>query len=372
MIAFSDLRAQNDPLRREIEAAIAAVVDSNEFCLGSAVGRFERSFAEICGVRHAIGVNSGTSALHLALLALDLGPGKDVITVPSTFVATVAAIRYTGARPVLVDIDPERFTMDARKLEAAVTERTAAILPVHLYGQMADMDPIRQVAERHGIPVIEDAAQAHGATYKGAAAGSTGRIGAFSFYPGKLIGAFGEAGAVVTNDDEIALRICAMRDWGQQEHAVHNYPCFNYRMDGIQGAVLEVKLRRLKEWAAARQNIALQYDHLFADKGLSNVIRLPQACPDGDHVYHQYAIRVPRRDRVRARLKARGVATGVHYPRPVHLQPGFSDLGFGPGRFPAAEALAETTLSLPIYPELGLAAQKTVADAIAAVVLEHD
>ncbi|MCZ7660911.1 MAG: DegT/DnrJ/EryC1/StrS family aminotransferase [Xanthobacteraceae bacterium] len=367
MIPFLDLNAQNSALKEEIDAAIRAVIESSEFCLGPAVDRFEMAFAAFCGVRHAVAVNSGTSALHLALLALDAGPGKEVVTAASTFVATVAAIRYTGARAVLLDIDPERYTLDPALLEAAITPQTAAIMPVHLYGQVAEMDRICDIAARHSVPVIEDAAQAHGASFRRAPAGSHGRVACFSFYPGKILGAFGEGGAVVTNDDALARKMRAMRDWGQYERSVHHYPCFNYRMEGIQGAVLGVKLRHVSEWVSARQRVAGAYDRLFRERIPSGLVKTPRPCPDGLHAYHQYAIRVDQRDRVRAELHERGIQTGVHYPRPVHLQPGFSELGRA-GQFPHAEALARTTLSLPIYPELPSGAEEAVVNTLAAIV----
>ncbi len=363
MIAFLDLRAQHEPLLPDFEKALREVVGSSEFCLGSRVERFEQAFARFCGVRHAIGVNSGTSALHLALLAIGVGPGNEVLTVPSTFVATLAAIRYCGARPVLVDIEPERFTMDPARVEAAITARTAAIVPVHLYGQMADMEPIRDIARRRGIPVIEDAAQAIGAEYREARAGSMGVLGCFSFYPGKILGALGEGGAITTDDDSLAAQLRAMRDWGQFERAVHHYPCFNYRMDGLQGAFLEIKLRRVEAWIEARRRIAAHYDRLFAEHGAA--VATPRPCPDGVHAYHQYAVRIEDRDQLQAELASQGIGTAIHYPTPAHLQPGFADLGYRRGDFPNAEALAKTTLSLPIYPELAESAVAEVVERLA-------
>jgi dTDP-4-amino-4,6-dideoxygalactose transaminase len=363
-VRFSDIRCQNDSLRDEINAAIRAIIDSSEFCLGSAVFQFEESFATFLKVRHAIAVNSGTSALHLALLALGIGDGDEVITVASTFVATAAAVRYTGARPVFVDIDPDRFTMEPTNIESAITSKTAAIMPVHLYGQVADMDPICRIAENHGLPVIEDAAQAHGATYKGSLAGTLGKAGCFSFYPGKVLGAFGEGGAVVTNDDDLADRVRIMRDWGQAERGVHHYPSFNYRMEGMQGAVLNIKLRRLGEWVNARRQVAETYDRLLADIPQSLRIVLPVAFPDGKHIYQQYAIRTSSRAKVRAYLSQIGIETRIHYPLPVHLQPGFNDLGAACGDLPRSEALARSTLSLPIYPEIPANALERVADGL--------
>ena len=352
MIPFLDLRAQYRSIRTEIDAAIAEVIDTSQFILGPAVERFEKDFAAYCGVRHAIGVNSGTSALHLALMALGVGRDDEVITVAHTFVATAAAITYTGARPVLVDVDEERFTLDPAKLQAAITPRTRAIIPVHLYGQVADMDPIMAIADSARIPVIEDAAQAHGATYKGKSAGSIGRIGCFSFYPGKNLGAFGEAGSVVTNDDDFARRIRAIRDWGQLQRSVHELPGYNYRMEGLQGAVLGVKLRHLAAWTAGRQGVARRYNELFAASRIAGRIHRPRPCPDGEHVYHQYVIRVSRRDQLREELSRRGVQTGIHYPNPVHLQPAFTALGYNQGDFPESERITRDIVSLPIYSEL--------------------
>ncbi|MDZ4820238.1 MAG: DegT/DnrJ/EryC1/StrS family aminotransferase, partial [Planctomycetota bacterium] len=304
------------------------------------------------------------SALHLALMALGVGRNDEVITVAHTFVATVAAITYVGAKPVLVDVDPERFTMDAARLRGAITPRTRAIIPVHLYGQMADMGPIMEIADSAGIPVIEDAAQAHGATYRGSKAGSLGRFGCFSFYPGKNLGAYGEAGCVLTDDEELALRMCAIRDWGQLERGVHRLPGYNYRMEGLQGAVLDVKLRHLEGWTDQRLRVARQYDELFSASRVSNQVRLPRPCPDGRHVYHQYVIRVKERDRLREELARRGVQTGVHYSLPVHLQPVFSGLGYEEGDFPEAERMAREVASLPIYPELDGESVRHVVEAV--------
>ena len=364
MIPFLDLPAQYRGIRGEIDAAIDKVLDSAEFILGSAVEGFEKVFAVYCGTRHAVGVNSGTSALHLALLALGVGRDDEVVTAAHTFVATAAAISYTGAKPVLVDVDPDRFTLDPAQFEAALSPRTKAIIPVHLYGQCADMDPIMRIAAKRGIPVIEDAAQAHGASYRGKTAGSIGRIGCFSFYPGKNLGAYGEAGGVVTNDDDIAQRIRAMRDWGQLQRGMHELPGYNYRMDGLQGAVLGVKLRHLETWTRGRQRVAARYDEFLAKTAVAGRIRLPRPCPDGDHVYHQYVIRVKDRDRLRAELQMRGVQTGIHYPLPVHLQPVFAGLGYNAGDFPQSEQITRTIVSLPIYAEL---TDEQIARVVAAV-----
>jgi dTDP-4-amino-4,6-dideoxygalactose transaminase len=348
MIPFVDLQAQYRGIRRDVEAAVLQVLDSGHYVLGAAVERFEERFSEYCGCRYAVAVNTGTSALHLALLASGVGPGDEVVTVPMTFVATVSAILYAGARPVFVDIDPVTWTMDPSKLSAAITDRTKALLPVHLHGQVSDMDAIIQIAEARNLVVIEDAAQAHGATYNALRAGGIGHIGCFSFYPSKNLGACGEAGAVVTNDPAFADAVRQLRDWGQDGRYNHVRKGYNYRMDGIQGAVLEVKLRHLDRWTQTRQAHARRYDEMLADCNL----HLPWAGQDGRHVYHVYAPLIPDRDAVQRRLAAAGIATGIHYRSPVHLQPAFADLGYGPGDFPIAERFGANTLSLPMFPEL--------------------
>lgn len=368
MIPFLDLGAQYKGIKGEIDQAIAQVLSSSQFILGPAVEAFEAEFAKFCGSRHAMGVNSGTSALHLGLLALHVGPGDEVVTVAHTFAATVAAIRYTGARPVLVDVDARRFTMDPALLEAAITARTKAIVPVHLYGQCANMDPILQSAKTHGIPVLEDAAQAHGATYRGRIAGAMGDIGCFSFYPGKNLGAYGEAGGVVTENDEYARVIRAMRDWGQLQRGIHELPGYNYRMEGLQGAVLGVKLRHINAWTAARQRVARRYDDLLAPAASAGKLVLPAQCTDGMHVYHQYVIRVKSRDSFRNELQKLGIHTGVHYPLPIHFQPVFSDLGYQRGAFPEAERITSEIVSLPIYPELSDAQIEQVVAAVVRVI----
>lgn len=352
MIPFLDLPAQYRAIRGEIDKAIGEVLESSQFILGSAVEGFEREFARYCGAKHAIGVNSGTSALHLALLALGIGRGDEVVVPAHTFVATAAAVTYTGATPVLVDVDPERFTMSPEKLEQAITPRTRAIVPVHLYGQPADMTAIQRIAERAGVPIVEDAAQAHGAKHQGRDVGGIGSIGCFSFYPGKNLGAYGEAGGVVTNDDRLAAKMAAMRDWGQVQRSSHTAPAFNYRMDGIQGAVLGVKIRHIEKWTSERQRVARRYDELFAAGRMAKSIRLPRAFADGTHVYHQYVIRVWHRDALRSKLQARGIQTGIHYPLPIHLQPMYAGLGHAAGSFPQAERIVREIVSLPIYPEL--------------------
>jgi len=348
MIPFVDLQAQYRRLKPEIDDAVLRVLDSAQFILGPAVSSFEESFAKYCHVSDAIGVNSGTSALHLALLAAGVGPGDEVITVPYTFVATVAAIEYAGARPVFVDVEPEYWTMDPRQLESALTPRTKAIIPVHLYGQSADMDPILDFARAHGLVVIEDACQAHGADYKGRRCGSMGQLGCFSFYPGKNLGAYGEGGAVVTNDRAFAERVRLLRSWGEAKRYEHAQRGFNYRMDGIQGAILGVKLRFLDEWIEARQRNAQTYKDLLSDVA----VRLPAEREGVRHVYHLFVVRLRERDIWREKLAANGIQTGVHYPIPVHLQPAYRDLGYSPGDFPVSERVGQEVLSLPMFPEL--------------------
>lgn len=348
MIPFLDLRAQYREIGPEIEKAVVAVLHGCDYVLGETVERFEAEFADYCGADHAVALNSGTSALHLALLAAGVGPGDEVITVPMTFVATTAAIVYAGATPVFVDIDPRTWTMDPALIEAAVTPRTRAILPVHLHGRLADMTAIRVVANRHGLPVIEDAAQAHGAERGGRRAGAIGDIGCFSFYPGKNLGACGEGGAVTTNSAEVAERIRSLRDWGQEGKYNHVRHGFNFRMDAVQGAALRVKLPRLDAWNAGRRRAANVYQ-----TGLGPEIGRPAGPIAADHACHVYAVRLPNRDAARDELARAGIATGIHYPTPVHLQPAYAHLGHRRGAFPASEALAAETLSLPLYPELG-------------------
>jgi dTDP-4-amino-4,6-dideoxygalactose transaminase len=359
-VPYLDLKAQYQSIKPEIDAAIARVLDSCQFVLGPEVAAFEQEFAAYCGAAECIALNSGTSALHLALLAAGVGLGDEVITVPFTFVASVAAVTYTGARPVLVDIDPRSFNMDPAAIEAAITPRTKAILPVHLYGQPADMAPIMEVAKRHGLVVIEDAAQAHGAKYKGQPVGSIGDIACFSFYPGKNLGAYGEGGAVTTGNAEYANTIRMLRDWGQDRKYHHLLRGFNYRMEGFQGAILRVKLRHLDRWTEARRAVVRQYDELLSDSGVETPAEMPWA----RHVYHVYTLRADDRDGLQAALQAEGIQTGIHYPVPAHLQPAYAGLGYGRGAFPRSEEAAEQVLSLPLYPELSPQAVIEVAGAV--------
>ena len=349
MIPFIDLKAQYANIGRELDAAVLKVLASGQYVLGDEVAAFEREFAVYCGASQAIAVNTGTSALHLALLAAGVGPGDEVITVPFTFVATVSAICYAGARPVFVDIEPLTFTMDPEQVEAAITPRTRAIVPVHIYGQMADMDAITDIGKRHGLAIIEDACQAHGAEYRGRRAGGIGVSGCFSFYPGKNLGACGEGGIVVTSNDEQAMSMRMLRDWGQSRRYHHDLKGFNYRMDGIQGAILRVKLAHLDDWTDARRCHAKRYDDLLDG---SRLVEPPREILGRRHVYHVYAVRAKRRDALRRRLEEAAVQTGLHYPVPVHLQRAHSDLGYRVGDFPASETAANEVLSLPMFPEL--------------------
>jgi dTDP-4-amino-4,6-dideoxygalactose transaminase len=348
-VPFLDLKAQHDPIRAEILAAIAGVVDANAFAGGPFVKKFEDEFAAFCRTKHAVGVGNGTDALWLALVGLGVGPGDEVITVPNTFIATAEAISLAGAKPVFVDIDPKTYTLDPALLAAAITPRTKAIIPVHLYGQMADMDPIMSTAKKHGLFVIEDACQAHGAEYKGQRAGSIGHAGCFSFYPGKNLGAWGEAGAVTTNDPVLAKKMMVFRDHGQETKYNHAVIGWNARMDGIQAAVLSVKLRNLDACNAARRAHAEQY--LAALSGLDSLV-IETPADYGSHVYHLFVVRVAERDRVLAQLAKDGVSCGIHYPNPVHLLKAYQELGLGPGSFPVTEKFALEILSLPMFPEL--------------------
>jgi dTDP-4-amino-4,6-dideoxygalactose transaminase len=360
MIPLLDLTLQYRAIREEVNAAITRVLERGQFVLGEEVEAFEEEFAKACGAAYGVGVNSGTSALHLALRAAAVGPGDEVITVPFTFVATVAAIEYTGARPVFVDIEPRSLTMDVTKLAAAITPRTKAIVPVHLYGQPADMDPILDLARRHRLIVIEDAAQAHLAEYKGRRVGNLGDLACFSFYPSKNLGAYGEGGIVVTSNQEYARTVRMLRDWGQDRKYHHALKGYNYRLETLQAAILRVKLRHLEEWTERRYQRARLYTELLEGAG----VRLPQEIPGVRHVYHVYAIRSSRRDALRTHLGERGVQTGIHYPIPLHLQEACRDFGHKEGDFPVSEACAGSVLSLPIYPELTEHQVREVATAV--------
>jgi len=360
MVPFVDLKSQYRSIKQEIDSAIAGVLETSSFVLGKEVAAFEEAFASYTGARHAVAVNSGTSALHLALLAAGVGAGDEVITVPFTFVATVAAIGYTNARPVFVDIDPRSFTMDPSMVEAAITPRTKVIMPVHLYGQPADMDPILEIARRHKLVVIEDAAQAHGARYKGRPAGSIGDLAGFSFYPGKNLGAYGEGGAVTTNNPEYVRTLRMLRDWGAERKYHHELKGYNYRMEGLQGAILGVKLRYLDQWTDLRRAHAQLYTELL--KG--SQVATPEVMPYAQHVWHVYGVRSRERQALQDALKEQGIQTNIHYPFPVHLLAAWADLGYREGAFPVSEAAAREELSLPMYPELTPEQVKQVCAAI--------
>lgn len=360
MIPFVDLRAQYLSIKEEIDTAVLKILDSTQFVLGKEVVSFEQEFAKYCSAEYCLALNTGTSALHLALLAAGIGAGDEVITTPFTFVATVAAIVYTGATPVFVDIDPVSYTIDVTKIEQAITAKTKAILPVHLYGQPADMDPIMDIAQRHGLVVIEDAAQAHRAEYKGRRIGSIGDIGCFSFYPGKNLGAYGEGGAVVTSNPEYAKTMGMLRDWGQESKYHHVLKGYNYRMDGIQGAILGVKLRYLDAWTEARRSHAAVYDKLLVNSGVT----IPTVMPYSYHVYHVYAVRSSQREKLQQQLNEAGIQTGIHYPIPVHLQVAYADLGYKSGDFPHSELASREVLSLPMYAELSPVQVHTVAETL--------
>ena len=347
-IPLLDLRAEYRELKTEIDAAVGRVLESGQFILGKEVAGLEEQFAAYCDVEYAIGVNSGTSALHLALLAAGIGAGDEVITVPFTFYATAAAIGYVGAVPVYVDIDPGTFNIDVTRIEAAITERTRAILAVHLYGQPADMHPILEIARRHKLLVIEDVAQAHGAEYKGRRTGGIGDIGCFSFYPTKNLGAAGEGGMVTTNNSEYARTIAMLRNWGEEQRYYPVLKGYNYRLPAIQAAILRVKLLRLDRWIDTRRALATEYDRLLED---ANVV-LPRALPEVRHVYCLYTIQVDERAKLQKELEDSGIRTAVHYPLPIHLMPAYADARYKAGDFPLAEACAGRVLSLPLYPQM--------------------
>ena len=361
MIPLVDLRAQYKSIKPEIDEAVQKVFEMGAFVQGPAVKDFEEKFAPYCGVKHAAACSSGTSALHLAMCALGIGAGDEVIVPAMTFVATAMGADYTGAKCVFVDVKPDTCTMDPAKIEAAITERTKAIIPVHLYGQCADMDEILAIANRHGIPVVEDCAQAHGAEYKGRRAGSMGVAGCYSFYPGKNLGSYGEGGAVVTNDEAIDHKVRCLRDWGCEVRYHHDYKAFNYRMQGAQGAVLGVKMKYIEDWTEKRIAAANYYREKL--RGVAGVRFLEEA-PDRRHVYHIFAVFVKNRDEVVKRMNAAGVGAGIHYPIAVPLQKCFAELGHKPGDFPVAEQIGAEELTLPVYPEITRVQQDEVVDVL--------
>ena len=363
-VPYFDLKLQYASIRDEVLAALDRVCQNASFILGEEVSKFEAEFASYCEVKHCVALNSGTSALHLALLALNVQPGDDVITTANTFVATVEAICYTGAKPVLVDIDPRTANLDVRLVEAAITERTKAIIPVHLYGRPADLDSIMEIARRHKVAVIEDACQAHGARYRGRRVGGFGLAAAFSFYPGKNLGAYGEGGALTTNDDGVAEFARAMRDHGQSRRYYHDRIGYNYRMDGFQGAVLRIKLKRLDEWTRKRQEYARLYRAVLHNADID----LPRDDPEAENVYHLFPVYVDDRDRLRVELEERGVQTAIHYPVPVHLQKPYAALGYERGALPQTERACERVMSMPVFPEMTPEQVRYAAEALSTLV----
>lgn len=359
-VPYLDLPAQIRSLRPELDAVIARTLDHCSFCLGPDVAQFEKDFAKFCGAEHCVAFNSGTSALHIALLLLNVGRGDEVISTPHTFVATSWAISYVGATPVYVDIDEATFNLDPNLVEKAITPRTKAILPVHLYGHPFDVDPILAICQKHKLPLVEDTAQAHGAKYKGRIVGTFGGISCFSFYPGKNLGACGEGGALVTNNAAFAARARSLREHGSSVRYYHDEVGFNYRMEGIQGAVLGVKLKRLNDWTAGRRRVAHRYHELLQDTPL----QLPKEAAWAESVYHLYVVRHPKRDELKRHLEANGVGCALHYPLPLHLQKCYASLGYKAGAFPVAEKAARECLSLPIYPEMTEAQIQRVAQVI--------
>jgi dTDP-4-amino-4,6-dideoxygalactose transaminase len=359
-----DLKAEYHELRDQILPALDRVCENSAFVLGEEVEQFESEFANYCDVKHCVALSSGTAALHLGLLALGVQPGDEVITSPNTFLATAEAITYCGARPVFADIDPSTANLDPARIERAVTPRTRAIIPIHLYGRPADMDAIRSIAENLKLLVLEDAAQAHGAKYRGRRVGGLGHAAAFSFYPSKNLGAYGEGGALTTNDDSIAKYARAARSHGQTARYEHEFVGYNYRMQGFQGAVLRIKLRYLDRWTAHRQEIAREYRRVFASAKLG----LPTDSPQDESVYHQFVIYVNNRNSVISQLAAREIETAIHYPKPLHLQPAYSSLAYPPCSFPLAERACDHVLSLPIYPGMTPDQVAHVANSVVEVV----
>lgn len=363
-IEMVDLHAQYAAIKPEIDAAIQRVVDNTSFIMGPEVSRFEQDFAAFSGAAFAVGVASGTAALHLALLACGVGPGDEVITSPFTFFATAEAISQTGARPVFVDIDPDTYNLNPELIAAAITPRTRAIMPVHLYGQTAEMDDILTIARRHGLRVIEDAAQAHAAEYRGRRAGSMGDLACFSFYPSKNLGCYGDGGMVTGSDPDLIQRVRKLRDHGRISKYEHDEVGWGYRLDALQAAILGAKLPHLEAWTAARRAHAQRYNGLLRDSEVTT----PVALAHNRHVYHCYVVRTPRRDELAEHLKAAGIGVVIHYPLPLHRQPAYRDLGYAPGSLPISEACAEHVISLPMFPELTTEQIERVATTVKAFV----
>jgi dTDP-4-amino-4,6-dideoxygalactose transaminase len=363
-IPLVDLKAQYAQIRSEVDAAVGRVIANADFILGRDVEEFEVEYARYCEAAHCVALDSGLSALELGMRALGIGAGDEVITPAHSFIASSSAISFTGATPVWVDSDPHTYYIDPKLIEAAITPRTKAIMPVHLYGQPADMEPITEIARRHKLLVVEDACQAHGARYRGRRVGTIGDIAAFSFYPGKNLGAYGDAGALVTNNPEVAKTVHDMRNYGQRKKYEHAFLAWNRRMDTLQAAILRAKLPHLEAWNTARRRHASAYDELLADSGLA----LPHTAPEGEHVFHLYVVQSDRRDDLLRHLAENGVHGGIHYPVPIHLQEAYRDAGKGRGSFPVAEAMTPRVLSLPMYPELSENQLQRVADAVSGFV----
>ena len=371
-VPLIDLVEQYDSIRNEVRDAVDQVFESQRFVLGDEVCEFEAEVAQYCDARHAVGCASGTDALILALMSLDIGPGDEVITSPFTFFATASSIQRVGAKPVFVDIDPSTFNLDPAAVEAAVTDHTKAIMPVHLFGRCADMEPLWRTAVRHGLAIVEDAAQAIGATYRGRHAGVLGTLACFSFFPTKNLGGAGDGGMVVTDDADLAARLRRLRVHGDAGRYQHLEVGLNSRLDALQAAVLRVKLRHLDTWTNARRGNAARYRDLMEQAGLREVVSLPHDATEGRHVYNQYCPRIPggTRDSVLAGLRERNIGSAIYYPQPLHLQPCFSELGYREGDFPEAERASAEVLALPIYAELGKARQARVVQALAEVVAD--
>jgi len=367
-ISLVDLTAQYGLIKSEIDEAVSRVLTNTNFIMGKEVTDFELNFAEFCGVKFAVGVGNGTDALYIALRALGIGAGDEVITAPNTFIATAEAISMTGARPVFVDVEENSFTIAPDKIENAVTSKTKAILPVHLYGRICDMKKIKAIAQKRNLKIIEDAAQAHGAEYGGIKAGSFSDAGCFSFYPGKNLGAAGDAGAVVTSNGELAGKIRMLRNHGRQKKYIHEFEGVNSRMDTIQAAVLNVKLKRLSGWVKKRNEKAAIYRELLDG---CKEIKLPEIPPDIYHAWHLFVIRCSFRDRLKKALESENISCGIHYPVPLHLQPAYRRLGYKEGDFPVVERLAKEILSLPIYPELPSEDQNRVCEVIRKICREN-
>lgn len=363
-VPYFDLKAQYSELRDDIREALDRVCQNTSFILGEEVEKFERAFAAFCGVKHCVGLNSGTSALHLALISAGIGPGDEVITTSNTFIATAEAIAYTGAKPVFVDIDPATANIDPEAIEKAVTKQTRAVIPVHLYGRPADMEAISEIAQRHRLLLIEDACQAHGAKHNGKRVGGFGHAAAFSFYPPKNLGAYGEGGALTTNDEVVASLARSLRTHGESSRYLHKYIGYNYRMDGFQAAVLNVKMKRLAEWTAKRQTHASLYRELLS----GTKAQFPDDPPESECVYHLFVVYVDDRDHVRAELEKRGVQTAIHYPKPVHLQETFAHLGYASGSLPQTERACERVISMPLFPEMTVEQVRHAATSLAEIV----